>query len=213
MKKEIIVKELLNIFWIFVIGSIIGYLFEMTVVLFQKGYFETRQGLIYGPFIPVYGIGGIIYYITFKIIKTKNKCKVFLISMFLGGTTEFLCSYIQEKVFGTISWDYSNLMFNIAGRTSLLHCTYWGIAGILYITYIEPMLKKLKMSINNKHLKLITIIISIFMIFNITISCMAADRQTERRYKIPPQNELDLFLDTHYSDKYMDKIFTNKINK
>ena len=56
--------------------------------------------------------------------------------MLLGGITEYLCSYIQEKAFGTISWDYSYLLFNINGRTSLLHCTYWGIAGILYITYI-----------------------------------------------------------------------------
>ncbi len=42
----------------------------MIVVLFQKGYFESRQGLIYGPFTPVYGIGAIIYYLILrKIIK------------------------------------------------------------------------------------------------------------------------------------------------
>lgn len=36
------------------IGSILGHIFEMIIVLFQKGHFETRQGLIYGPFIPVF---------------------------------------------------------------------------------------------------------------------------------------------------------------
>ena len=35
-------------------------------------------------------------------------------------------------------------MFNINGRTSLLHCAYWGTAGVLYITYIEPVIEKLK---------------------------------------------------------------------
>ena len=144
MEKKKIIKELIIIFWVFIIGSILGYIFEMIVVLFQKGYFESRQGLIYGPFTPVYGIGGIVYYIVFKLIKTREKSKVFLISMLLGGITEYLCSYIQEKAFGTISWDYSYLLFNINGRTSLLHCTYWGIAGILYITYIEPFVDKLK---------------------------------------------------------------------
>ena len=65
----------------------------MIVVLFQKGYFESRQGLIYGPFTPVYGIGGIAYYITFKLIKTRNKGKVFFVSMILGGLTEYIaCS-------------------------------------------------------------------------------------------------------------------------
>ena len=131
MEKKKILKELITIFLVFIIGSILGYIFEMIVVLFQKGYFESRQGLIYGPFTPVYGIGGIIYYIAFKLIKTKDKRIVFLTSMLLGGITEYLCSYIQEKAFGTISWDYSYLKFNINGRTSLLHCTYWGIAGVI----------------------------------------------------------------------------------
>ncbi len=48
MEKKNIIKELIIIFWLFIIGSILGYIFEMIVVLFQKGYFETRQGLIYG---------------------------------------------------------------------------------------------------------------------------------------------------------------------
>ena len=77
MNKKKLLEELVIIFWIFIIGSILGYIFEMIVVLFQKGYFESRQGLIYGPFTPVYGIGGIAYYITFKLIKTRNKGKVF----------------------------------------------------------------------------------------------------------------------------------------
>ena len=73
MNKRTIKRELITIFWIFIIGSILGYIFEMTVVLFQKGHFETRQGLIYGPFIPVYGIGGIVYYILLSQIETRNK--------------------------------------------------------------------------------------------------------------------------------------------
>lgn len=71
MEEKKIVKELAVIFWIFIIGSIVGYIAEMIVVLFQKGYFESRQGLVYGPFTPVYGIGGVIYYLVFKLIRTK----------------------------------------------------------------------------------------------------------------------------------------------
>jgi len=56
MDKKKIVNEITVIFWLFVIGSIVGYIYEMIVVLVQKGYFESRQGLIYGPFTPIYGI-------------------------------------------------------------------------------------------------------------------------------------------------------------
>ena len=69
MEKKNLIKELIIVFWLFIIGSILGYIFEMIVVLFQKGYFESRQGLIYGPFTPVYGIGAIIYYLILNNIK------------------------------------------------------------------------------------------------------------------------------------------------
>lgn len=210
MNDKKIKNELIILFWLFIIGSIAGFIFEITVVFFQKGHFELRQGLIYGPFIPVYGIGAMFYYIVLSKIRIKNKVQIFLITMILGGITEYLCSFIQEKAFGTISWDYSYLPFNINGRTSLLHCIYWGIGGVLYITYIEPLLNKMIDKTNMKVFDLITIILSIFIVFDISISWMAADRQTERKNNIEPQNQLDLFLDKNYPDEYMNRIFNNK---
>lgn len=210
MDKKRIIQELMILFWIFIIGSILGYIFENILVLIQKGYFELRQGLIYGPFIPVYGIGGMIYYIIFEQIKTKNKIQVFLISMVLGGVTEYICSFIQEKAFQTISWDYSYLIFDINGRTSLLHCTYWGIAGVLYIMFIKPFIAKLKLKVNNIGFQSITLLLVIFMIFNIIISWMACKRQTERKHNILADSKIDMFLDTQYPDEYIDSIFTNK---
>ena len=210
MKEKNVKKELTILFWVFIIGSIAGFIFEVTVVFFQKGHFELRQGLIYGPFIPVYGIGAMCYYIVLSKIKIKNKVQIFLITMILGGITEYLCSFIQEKAFGTISWDYSYLPFNINGRTSLLHCIYWGIGGILYITYIDPFLNKMIDKTNMKAFDLITIILSIFIVFDISISWMAADRQTERKNNIEPENHLDIFLDKNYPDEYMNRIFNNK---
>lgn len=210
MEKNKIIKELIKIFWIFIIGSIIGYIFETIVVIFQKGHFEIRQGLIYGPLIPVYGIGGMIYYIVFKKIKTRNKMQVFIISMILGGLTEYIASYIQEMIFHTVSWDYSYLPFNLNGRTSLLHCSYWGIAGILYIMYIEPLTIKAESIIKNKWIKIITVILVMLTCINIVISCAAAIRQKDRLRNIEARNKIEKFLDIHYPDEYMNKIFSNK---
>ena len=210
MKKEKIIKELIMVFWIFIIGSIIGYIFEMIVALVQNGHFESRQGIIYGPFTPVYGAGAVIYYLILNHMNVKSKFKVFLVTAVLGGIVEYMCSLLQEKIFGTISWDYSSLMFNLNGRTSLLHCTYWGIAGVIYIAYLDPFLEELREKINQNKLKTITIFFACFMIFNISISCVAANRQLERRKNIPASGILDEFLDKHYPDSYLDKIFANK---
>lgn len=203
-------NEITKIFFIFMIGSVIGYVVEMIVAFVQEGHFESRQGVLYGPFTPVYGIGILVFYMFFNRIKTREKKKIFLLAMLLGGITEYLCSFLQEKIFGTISWDYSNWILNINGRTTLIHCTYWGIAGILYISYIEPILPKLEALTRKNGTKILAGGMAILMFFNITISSLAAIRQKYRNENIKPQNKLEEFLDEKYPDEYMDKVFANK---
>ena len=203
-------NEINKIFLIFMIGSIIGYIVEMIVALVQNGHFVSRQGLLYGPFTPVYGIGILVYYIFFRIVKNRDKKIVFISSMILGGITEYLCSYIQEKAFGTVSWDYSNWLFNIDGRTTLIHCTYWGFAGLLYVSYIEPLIPKIEEVVRNHKVKIMATSVAIFMVFNVAISSMAAIRQKERQENIAANSKIDVFLDNTYPDEYMDEVFENQ---
>lgn len=210
IEKKSKFSRFIKIFVIFMIGSILGYIVEMIVGLVQNGHFVSRQGLIYGPFTPVYGIGILVYYFFFSIINTKNKGYIFIFSMILGGITEYLCSYIQERVFGTVSWDYSNWIFNINGRTTLIHCTYWGFAGLLYTSYIKPLIPKIEEFVKNHKVKAMTSMVAVFMVFNITISSMAAIRQNERINNIPASGNVDIFLDNMYPDEYMDEVFENK---
>lgn len=210
MKKNEIKNEIIKIFWIFIIGSLLGYIYEIIITYFKLGHFENRQGLIYGPLIPVYGIGGIVYYIVLKKFKIQKVWQVFLISMFLGGATEYICSFVQEKIFGTISWDYSYLPFNLNGRTSLLHCSYWGMAGILYIKCICPIIAKMDLIIQRKIFLAITTILVFFMIFNIAISTVATYRQKQRMNNDIANNKIEKWLDKTYPDDYLNKVFVNK---
>lgn len=213
MQKSSKIIEFNKIFIIFMIGSIIGYVVEMIVALVQNGHLESRQGVLYGPLTPIYGVGIIAFYICFQNIKTRDKKKIFLVSMLVGGIIEYLCSFLQEKIFGTVSWDYSNWIFNINGRTTLIHCIYWGLAGLLYVGIIEPLIPKIENIVQKNSVKVITGAVLVLMIFNITISSMAAIRQKERKNNIKATSSIDIFLDKNYPDEYMDKIFANKIEK
>lgn len=210
MNKSSKFNEIFKVFIIFMIGCILGYVVEMIVALVQNGHFVSRQGLLYGPFTPVYGIGILVYYIFFRIVKNRDKKIVFISSMILGGITEYLCSYIQEKAFGTVSWDYSNWLFNIDGRTTLIHCTYWGFAGLLYVSYIEPLIPKIEEVVRNHKVKIMATSVAIFMVFNVAISSMAAIRQKERQENIAANSKIDVFLDNAYPDEYMDEVFENQ---
>lgn len=215
-RKDYIIK----LFWIFIIVSIIGCVVETIVCIVQKGHFEIRQGVIYGPFIPVYGAGAVLFYIIVPIItgatanntKEISNIKIFIYTMILGGVTEYLFSYGQECLFGTISWDYSNIPFNLNGRTSLLHCIYWGVGGIIFIKFLYPYIENLSNKINMKRLTLATTCLAIFMVYNISISMLAGQRQMERVQNISANSRLDVYLDEKYPDKLMDAIFSNKKN-
>ena len=212
MNMQKIFNKTIKLFWIFIIGSVIGYIVEMLVAFVQEGHFVSRQGLLYGPFVQVYGIGMIIYYIIVPKISGGN-LKIFAYSALIGGTVEYICSLVQEKCFGTISWDYSNLWFNIMGRTSLLHCIYWGIAGVIFIKLIYPQIEKIDVLIEKNKFRMARYFIAIFMVYNITISCLAAQRQNERFKNIKADSSLDIYLDKNYPDNVMSKVYSNRIIK
>lgn len=211
-KKEKILDKINNyilvIFWIFIIGSVFGFFAEMIYALVYTRTLEIRQGLIYGPFIQIYGIGAIAYYIL--ISKVKEPKEAFFLGMLMGGALEYLCSFFQEIFFGTISWDYSTMFMNLNGRTSLLYCVYWGIIAIVFLKIIYPGLEKLKPLIYKKRVRICSIFFILFMAFNITISCMAANRQQERHNDIPAQDMVDEFLDRAYPDELLDRVYNNK---
>ena len=207
--KEKIIQGLTKIFWIFLIGSILGYGIEMIVGLVQNGHFVSRQGLLFGPFIQVYGVGLVVYYLVISNIKKKSYKKIFLITMLLGGIVEYLFSYFQEKWFGTVSWDYSNLLFNINGRTSLLHCLYWGIGGVIFTRFILPYIEKLNKWCKNSNFRFITVFLVLFITFDILISGMAGLRQLERRNNVVANGYIDSFFDKYYPDEKLEQIYSN----
>lgn len=207
MKKKII-NYIIIIFWIFVIGSIFGFFAEMLYALVYTRKLEIRQGLIYGPFIQIYGMGAVAYYILISNIQEPKKA--FFSGMIMGGSLEYLCSFFQEIFFGTISWEYSHLFMNLNGRTSLLYCVYWGIIAILYLKVIYPKLQKMEPLIDKKSVRIVTVFLMLFMIFDITISCMAGNRQQERHQNIPAKGTIDEFLDRAYPDELLDRIYNNK---
>ena len=80
----------------------------------------------------------------------------------------------------------------------------------MYVVCIVPLLNKLRKILENNRLNAITTVLAIFMLLNITFSWATGERQRERKENISANSRFDVFLDEHYPDEYMDKIFANK---
>lgn len=203
-----IINFIIKIFWIFIIGSVAGFFIEMIYTAVYTRTFVIRRGLIYGPFIQIYGMGAVAYYLL--ISKIKEPKEAFFTGMLMGGILEYICSFFQEILFGTISWDYSHFFLNFNGRTCVLYCFYWGIIAVAFLKVVYPWLEKIEPLIYKKGVRVFTVFLMIFMAFDIAISCMAANRQQERHDNIPAKNQIDVFLDNTYPDEYLDRIYNNK---
>lgn len=197
----------LKLFVLFFIGNILGYIIETIFAYFKTGKFQIRKGLIYGPFIPVYGFGVLLFYFIMSI--TNKPISIFILSIIMGGFLEFICSWIQEKIFGSISWDYSGTFMNIRGRTNLQYCIYWGIVGLLLYN-LYPLANIIDLFIISSNRRIIIYILMIFLAFDIIISCLACIRQNNRRNKVIAQNKIEILLDTYYPDELLDKIYNNR---
>ena len=196
-----------KIFWLFMVGCVFGCVFEMVNHFIHYGDWVSRRGLIYGPLNPVYGLG-LVFFVIF-LSKIKNPALIFLGGMLLGGGCEYLCSLVQEKVFGTLSWDYSHQLFNIGGRTSLKYMLIWGVLALVVMKIVYPFLSNLIEKMPVKTGNILTIILIVFMDANIIISVTACLRQSERASGMAPSNKVELFLDKHYPDKRLNTIFQN----
>jgi len=127
----------------FLFYSIIGHIVENFV------YTKVDSGILYGYWTPIYGIGVLLIILIFNLICKIWKKKwmrpfwLFLFSALIIGGIEFIGGMIIEKVFGRVFWDYSSQTFNIGRYTSLKMMLIWGIASLLIIYIINPIVQKI----------------------------------------------------------------------
>lgn len=199
---------------LFLIGCIFGTYYEELITIFKNFWgtgqiiWESRRGLLYGPFSPVYGIGAVLIYLVFYLPKLKG-WTCFILGALFGGALEFGLSVVQEWMFGTISWDYSDRWLNIAGRTTIPYMLFWGVLVMLLARRVCPWLDKMYDKFETKHINMACAIIAAVLMADAGISLLAAMRQSARRAGDPADNPIEMMLDKYYNDERMEKTYRN----
>ena len=173
----------------------------------------SRCSVIYGPFSIVWGFGAVILTIVLQRFAQKSDRYIFLLGCVAGGVYEYMCSVFTEVVFGTVFWDYSWMPFNIGGRTNLLYCLFWGIAAVVWMKICYPVINKWIEKIPPLAGKIITWVILVLMMCDALISALAMVRYTERAKGIVAENTIEEFLDEHYDDTLIEKVWPNMVIK
>lgn len=196
-----------KLFWLFMIGNILGSFLETIWCIALYGKFEMRTSLVIGFFIPIYGIGAVLMAVCLCKLYKKRDMLIFIVGGAIGAAIEFSSSIFQEVVFGTRSWDYSNTIFNLNGRTNLMFALIWGILGVIWVKDIYPFLAEWIEKIPKKIGAILTITLVLFIICDMALSTAALYRKTERKNGKPTSNAFETYLDEKFSDNYLDWVY------
>ncbi len=191
------------------VGSFVGVVVEMLWCLLKNGSVESRAGLVYGPFNLLYGFGAAVLSLSLYRFRNRGRWLSFLGGMIVGSAVEYACSWGQEMVFGSSSWDYSSKPFNLNGRICLLYSVFWGLLSVVWVKNIYPRAAKLILKIPNKIGKALTVAVSVFLAVNAVVTCAAVLRWSQRKAGVESTSPLWQFVDDRFTDTRMEKIFPN----
>lgn len=198
-----------DLFYIFIFGSIFGWLIEGIYTLIKKGILINHSALVLGPFNIVYGVGAVILTIFLINYIDKSYLKIFFISFMCGTILEYIISVCMELLVGFTAWNYSKYFLNINGRVCLQYSIYWGFLGIIWIKLCYPFISNMINKINFNFGKVLMNILIVFLIFNVILTFSAINRAKEFDKGIAPQNLYERFLDNTFNSKYLKNMFNN----
>lgn len=196
-----------KLFWVFFLGCFTGVVVETLWCLIRNGRLESRTAMVWGPFNPVYGLGALILTVTLYKYRNRSKFYSFMGGMIAGSAVEYFCSWLQETIFGSTSWDYSAKPFNLNGRICLEYSIFWGILGVLWIKSLYPRMVQLILKIPNKNGKALTWCLFAFIAINGLVSAAAVYRWAERYNGEPAANIIEQFIDDRFNDARMESLY------
>ena len=102
------------------------------------------RGFLYGPWLPVYGIGAVLFYLLLGCRRKKiHPAGIFFLSAGIGTGLELLIGWFLDTFWNLRYWDYSGYPFHFHGYICLYAAIGFGIAGVLWICVLETPLTRL----------------------------------------------------------------------
>lgn len=161
-------NNLLTYYYMFIFYSVLGWFIEVIIKFILEKKFVNR-GFLIGPYLPIYGFGTLL--ITLLLNRYNNDpIALFIFSVVICSILEYSTSYIFEKIFKARWWDYSEKKLNINGRICLEFAVQFGIAGVIAIKLINPLIIKILSNANKTLVLIIGVIILIIGITDIIVS-------------------------------------------
>lgn len=161
------ISRLCYLFLIFLVGSSVGWIYEEIFYWITEGLLRNR-GVLYGPLLPIYGIGALGIY-TLKPLK-KHAAVLFFFSAVITGAVEGVVGFIGIRLFQMKLWDYSGEFANIGGIVCLRSVTTFAVGGLLLHYLVDPAVEQLVSRCGEKTVRAICLSLSFLLLADCFLS-------------------------------------------
>ena len=174
-----------EIFWLFLIYSFLGWIFEAVVGTIKNKRF-TNRGFSTGPFCMIYGFAAAVMQITLADL-TDNPVFLFIGCGIQATAIEWFAGKLLELVNRRKWWDYSNKKWNFDGYICLEYTVLWAILGSVSVRYGNTFFLFLYKLIPEPVPAVITWVLTGYMVLDAAVS-LAAVLHMRRGRKGTPEH-------------------------
>lgn len=161
--------RLCYLFLIFLIGCLAGWFYEEIFYWITEGLLRNR-GLLYGPWLPIYGIGALGIY-AMKPLK-KRPVLLFLLCALVAGIVEYIIGFAGIHFFGVRLWDYRGLFLNISGIICLRSVVSFAVMGLVFHYLLEPAAERTVRKADSKTVHTVCLVLLLVFIADCILSAL-----------------------------------------
>ena len=194
---------------IFLVASVLGLILETIWMFVAYGVLESRVGLVWGPFSPLYGCGAVLLTVVLWRLRDQPTWMIFLISAGLGGILEQLAGWSMETVMHAWSWSYLHFPDHITQWVAWRFLIVWGLLGVAWCKVIMPELLYRIGEPTSRRQAVVVSFLTAFIALDIAMTVACFWRAGKREEGVPPQNVFEEYVDRHFGDEFIKGKFEN----
>lgn len=194
---------------IFLVASVLGLILETVYMYALYGVVESRVGLVWGPFSPLYGFGAVLLTAVLWPLRNQPIWIIFVISAGIGGILEQIAGWGMETVMHAWSWSYLHFPDHITQWVAWRFLIMWGVLGLAWCKLIMPEMLFRIGEPTTRRQAVVAGLLATFIALDVSITVMCFYRAGKRQEGIPPQNVFEEYIDRHFGDDFISDTFEN----
>lgn len=153
----------------------------------------VNRGFLKGPYIPIYGIGGMTMLFLCMPFKS-NGFAVYFVGMLSCTVLEYFVGWLMETLFHKQFWDYSMMKFTYKNRISLLSSLFWGLLSLFMVYILYGIVDVAVSNIPHMFILVYDVIMGAAMIIDTILSISGQVAFSVRLKKLPSEKAKKLIM-------------------